>query len=521
LAVNSVSLEVFRNLLASVAEEMGVTLGRTSYSANMKERRDYSCGVFDAAGSMVAQAAHIPVHLGAMPASVGAVLDAFDVGPGDVAILNDPYLGGTHLPDVSLMAPVHLADGTLAGYVANRGHHADIGGMSPGSLPLSTELFQEGVIIPPLKLIEGGRLNEPLLELICRNTRTPDERQGDFSAQLAAIRTGQRRFLDLVGRYGLATLNEHTAALFDYAEVLTRAALRKLPDGAYSFADAMEDDGQGNEHLVIACTATLADGHVTFDFDGTTTETDGCVNTPLAVTEAVALYVVRCLLGGDVPANDGVRRAVTVVAERGSLVNANPPHAVSGGNVETSQRIGDVLFGCLAQAAPDVIPAASQGTMNNVLAGGTNPATGKPFVYYETLAGGMGGGPLRAGASGVHSHMTNTLNTPAEALEFAFPIRVRRYAIRPRTGGIGRHPGGDGVVRELEFIARSTVSLITERRTSRPYGLAGGGPGVGGENVVLRSGGMDEQLPAKATIELRPGDILRVSTPGGGGWGSP
>ncbi len=521
MAISPVSLEVFRNLLASVAEEMGVTLGRTSYSANMKERRDYSCGVFDAAGTMVAQAAHIPVHLGAMTASVSAVLDAFDVGPGDVAILNDPFLGGTHLPDVSLMAPVYLDDGTLAGYVANRGHHADIGGMAPGSLPLSTELYQEGVIIPPLKLIESGRLNEPLLELICRNTRTPDERRGDFSAQLAAVRTGQRRFLDLVGRYGLATLNEHMAALLDYAEALTRSALRELPGGAYSFADAMEDDGQGNENLAIACTATIADGHVIFDFDGTTSESGGCVNTPLAVTEAAALYVVRCLVGGDVPANDGVRRAVTVVAERGSLVNASPPHAVSGGNVETSQRIGDVLFGCLAQAAPAVVPAASQGTMNNVLAGGTDPRTGKPFAYYETLAGGMGGGPTRAGASGVHSHMTNTLNTPAEALEFAFPLRVRRYAIRSGTGGIGRHPGGDGVVRELEFLARSTVSLITERRTSRPYGLAGGGPGVVGENVVLRSNGSEERLPAKATVEVRPGDVLRVATPGGGGWGAP
>ena len=426
-AVDAISLEVFRNLLSSVADEMGVALGGAAYSTNIKERRDYSCAVFGPGGEMAAQAAHIPVHLGAMTMSVRAGLDRLELGPGDVAILNDPYLGGTHLPDVSLMAPVFDGSGALVGYVANRGHHADIGGMAPGSLPLSTELLQEGVVIPPLKLVEGGKLNEPLLELICRNTRTPEERRGDFAAQLAAIRTGERRMLALAERYGLDALHAHMAALLDYAESLTRAAIARLPAGRYSFTDWMEGDGVTSEPLPIACTAILDGERLTVDFTGTAPQTAGCINAPLAVTESAALYVLRCL-AGDVPANDGVRRALTVVAPHGSLVNATAPHAVSSGNVETSQRITDVLLGCLAQASPELVPAASQGTMNNVLAGGRDPRTGEAFVYYETVAGGHGASARGPGASGVQSHMTNTLNTPIEALEFAFPLRVRRYS---------------------------------------------------------------------------------------------
>ncbi|MDE2765513.1 MAG: hydantoinase B/oxoprolinase family protein [Chloroflexota bacterium] len=519
MAVTPVSLELWRNLLGSVADEMGVTLGRTAYSANMKERRDYSCAVFDAAGVMVAQAAHIPVHLGAMTASVRAALDHLGLSEGDVAILNDPYLGGTHLPDVSLIAPVFV-DGELAGYVANRGHHADIGGMAPGSLPVATELVQEGVIIPPLLLIEQGVMNDALMALICRNTRTPEERQGDFAAQLAAVRTGQRRLEALARRYGLAVVHEHMAALLDYAEALTRAALRAAPEGSYRFEDAMDDDGVSGEPKPIVCTARIADGYVTFDFTGTAQETEGCVNTPLAVTESAALYAVRCVVGGDMPQNDGVRRAVGVDAPSGSLVNANPPHAVSGGNVETSQRITDVLFGCLAQALPNRTPAASQGTMNNVLVGGRDPRTGRTFTYYETTAGGMGGGPSRAGAAAVHSHMTNTLNTPIEAMEFAFPLRLRRYAVRRGSGGAGRNPGGDGIVRELEFLSPAKLTVISERRESGPYGLAGGGPGAPGANELRRADGKAERVPAKATLDVGPGDVFSVSTPGGGGWGA-
>jgi len=457
-----------------------------------------------------------------MTASVRAGLDHLSLGPGDVAILNDPYLGGTHLPDVSLMAPVFDRDSggsVLVGYVANRGHHADIGGMAPGSLPLSTDLYQEGIVIPPLKLVEGGVLNEALLELICRNTRTPDERRGDFSAQLAAIATGERRLLALLERYGLGALHEHMEALLDHAESITRAALRALPEGTYRFADAMEGDGFSDAPLPIVCAATVQDGGVTFDMTGTSPQTEGCVNTPLAVTESAALYVVRCLVGGDVPANDGVRRAVTLIAPTGCLVNAESPHAVSGGNVETSQRITDVMLGCLAQAAPGRVPAASQGTMNNVLVGGAHPETGGAFVYYETIAGGMGGGPSRPGASAIQSHMTNTLNTPVEALEFAFPLRVRRYAVRRASGGVGQHAGGDGVVREVEFLTPAHVTVLAERRSTRPYGLSGGGPGQSGKTVLIKDGA-EIELAAKTELTVEQGDVLRIETPGGGAWGA-
>jgi N-methylhydantoinase B len=522
MSVDAISLEVFRNLLTSAAEEMGLALGRTAYSTNIKERRDYSCAVFGPDGAMVAQAAHIPVHLGAMTASVRAALDRLSMEPGDIAVLNDPYLGGTHLPDVSLMAPVHVDsdDGPLlVGYVANRGHHADIGGMAPGSLPLSTSLHQEGVIIPPLKLVEAGVMNEGLLELICRNTRTPDERRGDFAAQIAAVRTGERRLLELVARYGLVDLHEHMDALLDYAESLTRAALRALPTGTYAFEDVMEGDGFSDEFLAVRCAVTLADGGISFDMTGTAAQVPGCVNTPLAVTESAALYVTRALVGGDIPANDGVRRAVTLVAPVGCLVNAESPHAVSGGNVETSQRITDVMLGALAQPAPGLIPAASQGTMNNFLVGGRNERTGVPFVYYETIAGGLGAGPRGPGASAVQSHMTNTLNTPVEALEYAFPLRVREYSVRRGSGGQGGHSGGDGVVREVEFLSPAHVTIISERRTTRPYGLNGGGDGAPGRNAVDRDG-VATEVGAKAELDVQPGDRFRVETPGGGAWGA-
>ena len=522
MSVDAISLEVFRNLLTSAAEEMGLALCRTAYSTNIKERRDYSCAVFGPDGTMVAQAAHIPVHLGAMTASVRAALDRLALAPGDIAVLNDPYLGGTHLPDVSLMAPVYVDsdDGPLlVGYVANRGHHADIGGMVPGSLPLSTSLHQEGVIIPPLKLVEAGVLNEGLLELICRNTRTPVERRGDFAAQIAAVRTGEHRLLELVRRYGLVDVHEHMDALLDYAESLTRAALRSLPTGTYTFEDVMEGDGFTEEPLRIMCAVTLGGEGITFDLTGTAGQVSGCINTPLAVTESAALYVTRALVGGDIPANDGVRRAVTLIAPLGCMVNAQSPHAVSGGNVETSQRITDVMLGALAKAAPGLIPAASQGTMNNLLIGGSDERSGAPFVYYETIAGGLGAGPRGAGASAIQSHMTNTLNTPVEALEYAFPLRVRRYAVRRGSGGQGAHAGGDGVVREIEFLSPAHVTIISERRTTRPYGLNGGGDGQPGRNIVDR-GGTATEVGAKVELDVLPGDRFRVETPGGGAWGT-
>jgi N-methylhydantoinase B len=518
-----VTIEVFRNLFSSVAEEMGVALGRTAYSANIKERLDYSCALFDPDGCMVAQAAHIPVHLGSMPASVQAALDRHTLRPGDVVALNDPYMGGTHLPDITLVAPVFApaeAGSAPVGFVASRGHHADIGGMTPGSLPLSTDLFQEGLIIPPIKLVRGGRTNRDVVDLLCRNSRTPGERRGDLAAQIAACRVGERRLQGIVARYGWDETHAHMQALLDYAERLTRAAIREVPDGEYAFRDYMDDDGLGGERLPVQVTVRVRGDEMDFDFTGTAPETPGCVNAPFAIALSAVLYVVRCIAGEGVPTNEGVMRPLRVHAPEGCLVNPTPPHAVAGGNVETSQRIVDVLLGALAQALPDRIPAASQGTMNNLLVGGHDTARGVGFAYYETVAGGMGARPDRDGLSGVHTHMTNTLNTPVEALESFFPLRIRRYALRPDTGGGGRFRGGDGIVRDVEFLSPATVTVLSERRRSAPYGLQGGGPGAPGENVLYRGGVEEIRLPAKVTFQAEAGDVLSLRTPGGGGWGA-
>ncbi|MBI4199075.1 MAG: hydantoinase B/oxoprolinase family protein [Chloroflexi bacterium] len=523
MPVDAISLEVFKNLFISVAEEMGVTLGRTAYSPNIKERRDFSCALFDEQGRMVAQAAHIPVHLGSMPASVEAALASFRFSPGDVVILNDPYLGGTHLPDITLVAPVFVEEQgrqVLAGFVANRGHHADIGGMTPGSLPLSTELYQEGFIIPPLKLVNAGQLNQEVVELLCRNSRTPVERRGDLSAQLAAIRTGERRLEEIVARYGLGLAREHMVALMDYSERLMRATIASVPAGTYAFRDTMDGDGLSDEPVALAVSISVAGDEATVDFTGTSPERSGCINTPIAVAYSAVLYTFLCLAQETaIPPNHGCARPLHVVAPPGCLLNPSPPHAVAGGNVETSQRVVDVLFGALAKALPHRVPAASQGTMNNLLVGGHHPEHHVPYVYYETIAGGMGGRPTKDGLDAVQTHMTNTMNTPVEAVEYQFPLRILRYAVRGGSGGAGRFRGGNGVVREMEFLAPSRVTVISERRRFQPYGLQGGGPGQVGENLLLRQGIEEVRLGAKATVDVQPGDVLRISTPGGGGWG--
>ena len=523
MPVTPISLQVFRNLFASVAEEMGVALGRTAYSANIKERQDYSCGLFDPQGRMVAQAAHIPVHLGSMPASVRAALDRFSsFAPGDVVMLNDPYMGGTHLPDITLVAPVFAsadAAPTLVGFVANRGHHADVGGMTPGSLPLSTDLFQEGLIIPPLRLARRGRVNREVVELLCRNSRTPEDRRGDLAAQLAACRTGERRLQEIVERYGWEETLQHMDALLDYSERLARAVIRSIPDGAYTAQDYLDDDGLTGQPLLIQVTLRVSGAEMEVDFTGTAPETPGCVNAPFAVTLSAVLYTLLCVAGQEVPPNEGVLRPVRVIAPLGCLVNPTPPHAVAGGNVETSQRIVDVLLLALAQALPDVIPAASQGTMNNVLVGGYDPARGRAFAYYETIGGGMGARPSKNGLSGIHTHMTNTMNTPIEALELQFPLRIRRYALRQGSGGRGMRRGGDGIVRDMEFLAPVTVTVLSDRRHSSPYGLQGGKAGAPGENVLYKGGTRELRLPPKVTFQAAIGDVLSIRTPGGGGWG--
>ncbi len=516
---DATALTVFDALFSSVAEEMGLTLGRTAFSPNIKERRDYSCAVFDGQGRLVAQAAHIPVHLGAMPQAVGAVLPLAPFAPGDLVLLNDPYLGGTHLPDITMVSPVF--DGsTLVGFVASRAHHADVGGVSPGSMPVAPDLYGEGLIIPPLRLQRRGRLNREALALILRNVRTPEERLGDLRAQMAAHETGARRLLEIVQRYGRREVARRMQELMEYAERMTRAALRTIPDGVYDFEDVLDDDGQAGLDLPLRVRVTVHNGTVRCDFSGSAPEAPTSLNAVEAVTRSAVYYVVRCLAGEEVPANEGCFRPVEVVAPVGTIVNARPPRAVSAGNVETSQRIVDVVLGALAQALPDRIPAASCGSMNNVTIGGWDDRRRAPFTYYETIAGGAGAGPQRDGLPAVHTHMTNTMNTPIEALELAYPFRVVEYAIRRGSGGPGMHRGGDGVIRTYEFSSPAEVTLVTERRRRRPWGLQGGGPGAPGRNLFLASDGAETPLPGKAAVRVRPGDRIRIETPGGGGWGS-
>jgi N-methylhydantoinase B len=507
-------LSVWNALLASVADEMGIALGLTGHSPNIRERRDYSCAVFDANGAMVAQAAHIPVHLGAMPEAIRAVSGLAPWHEGDVAIVNDPFLGGTHLPDVSLVAPVFW-EGRAVAFVTNRAHHADIGGMSPGSMPIATELIQEGVIIPPLKLYERGVRNEALFALILRNTRSPAEREGDFAAQLAAIRTGERRLLDLVRRYGREEVLARMADLQDYAERLTRAAISEVPSGEYTARDVMELPGGGFADVVVR--VTVAGTGITFDFTGTSPGQDASINAVAAVTRSAVAYVVRCLLPPDAPSNEGCFRPIRTILPEGSLVNASSGRAVSAGNVETSQRITDVCLRALAEALPGRIPASSAGSMTNFTFGGRR-TDGSTFAYYATIPGGAGAGPAGPGASAIQTHMTNTANTPVESIEAVLPVRVWTFAVRTGSCGRGRHSGGDGVTYEVEFLADAEVAVIADRRIVGAPGLAGGEGGLPGRNTLLTNAG-ESPLPGSFQRHFNAGERLRIETPGGGGWG--
>jgi N-methylhydantoinase B len=516
--VNPILLEVFKNRFSSIAEEMGVTLMRTGFSPNIKERRDFSCAIFNETGEMIAQAAHIPVHLGSMPLSVQAAIATVPMGEGDMVILNDPFKGGTHLPDITLVAPVYADGDSPAFYVANRAHHADVGGMSAGSMPIASSLFQEGIIIPPLKFVEKGKVDPKLLGFFLNNVRTPVEREGDFAAQVMANITGIRRTGELISKYDLETSAFYGRALIDYAEAVTRRTIAAIPDGCYEFEDRMDDDGLSDRPVLIRVRITVHGDSATLDFSDADPQTKGSINAVRAITLSAALYVFRSLIRQDIPTNAGGLRPLEVITRKGSIVDAVFPAAVAGGNVETSQRIVDVILGALAQALPDKIPAASQGTMNNITIGGHDPRKGKPFAYYETLGGGMGGSASGPGESAVHSHMTNTLNTPIEALEYAYPFLVTEYAIRRGTGGAGKHPGGSGLVREIRLLAEAEVTVLSERRRYRPYGLHGGGEGRPGANIVERNGNK-EQMKSKFSTNLGAGDSIRIETPGGGGFG--
>ncbi|HEX7778145.1 MAG TPA: hydantoinase B/oxoprolinase family protein [Vicinamibacterales bacterium] len=519
MRIHPVDFEVFKNLYLSIAEEMGVTLCRTGFSPNIKERLDYSCAVYDAAGETIAQGDHMPVHLGAMPLSVRAAIDAFAMEPGDVVMLNDPFRGGTHLPDITLVSPVFLErDRRPAFFVANRAHHSDVGGMSPGSMPVAREIYQEGLILPPVRLARRGRIVDDVLALLLANVRTPDEREGDLTAQIAANRVAETRLRQTVARYGRRVSLAYAGALQDYTERVLRAAIQQIPDGRYEFADALDDDGFGETPVKIRAAVTIRRDRATIDFTGSDPQVQGSVNANYAMTLSACLYAFRCLVQDDVLYNAGVARPLTVVAPEGTVVNARRPSAVAGGNVETSQRITDVVLGALSRAVPDRIPAASQGTMNNVTLGGTHPRTGRPFAYYETIGGGMGGRRGLPGLSGVHTHMSNTRNTPAEAIEHYLPVRIRQYRLRRGSGGAGAAPGGEGIVREYEMLTAVSVTIISERRRGAPYGAQGGEPGASGRNTLIRDG-REQVLPGKVQLQLQPGDRLRIETPGGGGYG--
>jgi len=514
-----IMLAVFNHRLSAIAEEMGVTLCRSAFSPNIKERRDFSCAVFDSRGELVAQAAHIPVHLGSTPLSVRAAIEQVAMRPGDVVMLNDPYAGGTHLPDVTVVAPVFLPrERRPFGYVANRAHHADIGGSSPGSMPLATEIYQEGLRVPPVRIMTRGRLVTDVLRLFTANTRVADERRGDLLAQLAALRRGKLRLRRLAEAAG----QKHTAsgmlALQNYSARLLSTSLRRFATGTYCGEDWMDDDGMGAVRIPIRVAVRLTRGRALVDFTGTGQQVSGGINANYAVTVAAVLYVFQALADVPIPPNAGLMRPLRIVAPLGSLVNPRFPAAVAGGNVETSQRIVDVLLKALAPAAAGLVPAASCGSMNNVAIGGYDPFRRREFAYYETVAGGAGAGPRGAGASGRHTHMTNTLNTPVEALEAAYPLRVTHYGLWKGSGGSGLHRGGDGIVREIEFLAPARVTLLTERRRLRPYGLRGGSPGRSGRNLLV-SKRETKTLAGKLSLTVPAGTRLRILTPGGGGWG--
>jgi len=548
-----VELEVFKNLYHSIAEEMGAALRRTAFSPNIKERRDYSCAVFDSAGQVIAMGDHMPVHLGSMPMSVAAAVEHCRLEPGDVVMLNDPFRGGTHLPDITLVMGVHLS-GSQRGkrrphpsadfYVASRAHHADVGGTYPGSMGPCREIYQEGLRIPPVKIMREGKLVADVLAMLLNNVRTPEEREGDLGAQIAACRTGARRLGEICARYGKARAQKNAADLLLYSEQIMRAFLRTIPPGCYQAEDFLDDDGVDNKPVRIAVAIRVprtsairpsafatrpgpsrsapekrSQASVIVDFSGSDPQVRGAVNAVEAITYSACFYVFRCLLRDDVPATSGLMRPLDVLVPKGTIVNARPPAAVAGGNVETSQRIVDVLLKALAQAIPDRIPAAASGTMNNLTIGGRDPRSGEPFAYYETIAGGMGARPNKDGVSGVHTHMTNSLNTPAEALEYAYPVRLRQYSLRPQSGGRGLYTGGDGIIREIEVLTDAQVTLLADRRSRGPYGLAGGADAAAGRTLILRRDGTAEEVSGKTSTRLLPGERVRIESPGGGGWG--
>lgn len=511
--MNPIELKLFSSRVSAICDEMGLVLRRTAFSPNIKDRLDFSCALFGVDGQLFAQAAHIPVHLGSMAFAMSSIVSDREWQAGDMLVLNDPYLGGTHLPDVTLIAAVFAENnGGLIGFVANRAHHANIGCDTPGSMPISSRLEEEGIIIPPSLLIRSGEV-QPVAE------RLPELSggvlSGDFAAQAGANLLGVERLQQLVRRIGLENYRQGMIELNEYADRICAKTIAELPSGEYSFEDYLDDDGCGTKGIRLALTLRISSADIELDFSECARQVPGNLNCPESVVAAAAYYCIRCLMPDEPPACAGLFRRIHLKTVAGSIVNAKRPAAVAAGNVETSTRLVDLVFGALAQVIPEKIPAASQGTMNNVAMGHVDKNSGSRWDYYETLAGGMGGSPANKGLDAVHSHMTNTLNTPVESLEMHYPLRVLKYALRRGSGGQGLHPGGDGLVREYEFLQSAQLSLLTERREFPPWGLSGGSAGAKGRNRLN-----GRPLPAKCTLEISKGDRLLIETPGGGGWGA-
>jgi len=523
--IDPITLEVLRNALESVADEMGAVLKRTSFSPNIKERMDASCAIFDAEAQLVAQAEHVPVHLGSMLRAVRATIDAVGAtDEGDVVIVNDPFTGGSHLPDITIVAPVHFENRHL-GYVATRAHHADVGGMEPGSMPgKSSEVYQEGLIIPAVKLYRRGELQNDVLRLILANVRTPIERRGDLNAQLACLRVGQQRLTELAARYGADLVTAGFAAILDYAERRMRRRLAELPAGTYRGEDFLDDDGNSDEPVRVSLAVTVSPDKLVLDYTGSSAQRPGNINAVAPMTYSASFFAIKILTDPEIPVNAGTFRSVELIIPEGSFLGARLPAAVCAGNTETTQRIADTVLKVCAQFAPERVPAASQGTMNTVAIGGHDPRSsepgGRPYTYIETIGGGQGGRPMGPGDDGIQCNMTNTMNTPVEALEITYPLRVERYELREGSSGAGKHRGGNGLVRVIRAVGHTArVSLQCERRRFAPYGLQGGADGKPGRNAVLRGGGTVEEVPGKASLSLAADEVVVVETPGGGGWG--
>ena len=506
-----IKLELYRNILNSIAEEMGVALCRSALSTNIKERRDFSCAIFNRHGKMIAQAAHIPVHLGSMPLSVLSVIEGLGMSKGDMVILNDPFRGGTHLPDITLVAPVFIEEETPIFFVANRAHHADVGGITPGSMPLSTHIIQEGIRIPPIKIVGNDEIRGDVFGLLLSNVRTPEERRGDLESQISTNRIGKQRLIETSEKYGITEVSDYMNQLQEYSARVMRQILCHLPDGSYTFSDFLDDDGIDNHPIELCVKITIDGTEAIIDFTGSADQVKGSMNATYAITVSAVFYVFQCLACGDIPSNSGCLDPIEIIAPAGSIVNAQFPAAVAGGNVETSQRIVDVLLGALAKACPDRIPAASSGTMNNLTIGNQN------YTYYETIGGGMGANPNRDGISAIQTHMTNTLNTPIESIETSYPLQVEKYRIRSNSGGAGRFRGGDGIVRSFRLLLPAQVTILSERRKFAPYGLDGGESGETGRNTLKRNN-QDIELDGKVSFTGDNEDVIEIRTLGGGGF---